>query len=138
MGWISPTDFEDTEWSLEARAYDREIGSGHYAYENGLDETHQLSLWLPGLMLVSKIRFYAECEKSNPQIAFTGFDPDLPFGGDWDALVPAYIDFTNLTWTEVSIEPRSITGIGVLLKHIGIGYQRLHEIYVWQAKGFVG
>jgi len=131
MAWIRPIDFEAGLWQDEYRAYDGKVGAGYYTYENGLDETHQLRLWLPGLMLVSKIRFYAECEKSNPQIAFTGFDPEAPPDGDWIALVPAYIDFTNLTWTEVSIEPRSITGIGVLLKHIGIGYQRLHEIEVW-------
>lgn len=137
MGWISPTGFEAGNWLLEARAYDGEVGTGHFAYEDGLDETHQLRLWLPSLTLANAVRFYAQCEKSNPKIAFLGYDPEAPPNGDWVALIP-YTSFPNLTWTEMPFATRLITGIGILLKHSSIGYQRLHEIEVWQAKGFVG
>jgi len=121
----------------EVRAYDGEVGTGHFAYENGLNETHALKLWLPSLTLANAVRFYAECEKENPEIGFLGYDPEAPPNGDWVALIP-YTSFPNLTWTEMPFATRLITGIGILLKHSSIGYQRLHEIEVWQAKGFVG
>lgn len=132
MAWISPTGYEAGSWTYEERAYDGEVGAGHYAYQNGTGWSDYLTLTLTSTVRTNKVRFYAECQYSGKQIDIDVYDPILDL---WVGMYQG--SFTNLQWTEKTLNLRVISKVRIRLYHGQSGYRCLHELEVWEVEASV-